>query len=59
MPRVGDGTGTGSMPPTEEGLSHVGGDEPEKPSGTYKAGATSGTGPTLQKQRTSPVGSRD
>ncbi len=33
--KVGDGTGLGSMPPTEAGLAHTGGDEAEKMTGTF------------------------
>ena len=41
MPKVGDGTGLGAMPPEEEGLKHTGGDEPEKPGGNLNAGNSS------------------
>lgn len=55
MPRVGDGTGLGSMPPEEEGLNHTGGDTPEKAGAPYSP--ADGTGPVLDStgNRTAPV----
>ena len=56
MPRIGDGTGMGGMPPTEEGLRHTGGDSAEKATGKYKEG--SGTGPSTDAEggnQTSPA----
>ena len=38
--RAGDGTGMGTQPPEEPGLSHVGGDHPEKPGGVLKHGGS-------------------
>lgn len=47
MPKVGDGTGTGSMPPTEQALTS---NENAKPESSGKTGAgDGGTGPELAK----------
>lgn len=48
-----DGTGMGKQPPEEQGLSHIGGDAPEKPGGALRPGG--GGRPRHDgPQRTSP-----
>ena len=61
MPKVGDGTGIGSMPPTHEGLTWpvdgTADSDPEKQSGTEFYTPGSGGGAKLEPggNRTTPV----
>lgn len=55
MPRVGDGTGMGSMPPEADGLTHRE-DTPEKPGKPYSS-FTQGRGAEVPPgaNRTTPI----
>lgn len=60
MPRVGNGVGNDWSGPTADGLSHVGGDMPEKLSGNYKNVPEPSGGAELNHgggNRMAPIGS--